>query len=125
MDFFGENSKDDDVACTCYTTTATSLNFRDGPGTTYNVLYAKPENTEICVVSINDGWAKLNTDEYCSAKYIRVCDVHNEAANAEKGTPGWIVAIILIALIAVMVSVVFVVKLKQNNWKLSGLNTNA
>ena len=57
------------VSCINYTTTA-ALNLRTGPSTNYNIAKTVNKGTTVCVVSITNGWAKLNTGNYCSATYI-------------------------------------------------------
>lgn len=49
----------------------TGLNVRTGPSTNYKIVTSYKNNKEINVVSINDGWAKLDNGYYVSANWIK------------------------------------------------------
>lgn len=57
-------------ACTKYKTT-TDLNNRKKPTTSSPIKKTFRSGVEICVVSINNGWAKLSDGTYVSSKYIQ------------------------------------------------------
>ena len=56
-------------SCTNYKTT-TGLNIRKGAGTNYAKVKTVNAGTTVCVVSINNGWAKLSDGTYCSSQYL-------------------------------------------------------
>lgn len=58
------------AACTNYSVTATSLNVRSGPGTSYKTVGTKKKGATVCVSSISNNWAKI-TEGYVSASYIK------------------------------------------------------
>jgi len=61
----------DTASCTnYYVTPDIGVNVRSGPGTGYSVTGALPKGATVCVVSISNGWAKLNTGKYVSSQYI-------------------------------------------------------
>lgn len=54
--------------------TTTVLNARTGPGTSYSVAKVLPANTEVKVIGIANGWAKINQNGqvlYCSSAYLK------------------------------------------------------
>jgi len=57
-------------SCTPYLST-TSLNIRTGPSTSYSKVKTISQNTEVCVVSISNNWAKLNNGNYACATYLK------------------------------------------------------
>jgi len=54
------------------TVTASALNIRTGPGTTYHVTKSIPRGTSVQVVSEVDGWCKLSTGGWVSKTYLTV-----------------------------------------------------
>jgi len=58
------------TSCTSYTTTA-DLNVRSGPSTYYSRVKTLGKGTKICVISISNGWAKISSNQYVSASYIK------------------------------------------------------
>ena len=58
------------LACTNYSVTATTLNLRSGPGTSYKIVGTAKKGTTVCVASSSNGWAKLSTGKYCSMTYL-------------------------------------------------------
>ena len=65
-------------SCTNYKTT-TALNVRKGPSTSYTRVKTLNSGTTVCVVSITNGWAKLNDGYYVSAQYITKSDGSNNS----------------------------------------------
>ena len=53
-----------------YKCTTVALNVRSGAGTSYPVVYTLESNELVKVVSITNGWAKLDDGNYCSANYL-------------------------------------------------------
>jgi len=78
------------LACTNYSVTANSLNTRKGPSTKYNTAGILKKDAVVCVVSITNGWAKLNDNRYASAKYLsQVANKEtNDAPPADAATEG-------------------------------------
>lgn len=54
-----------------YTVTASSLNVRRGPGTSYAKAGSLPYGSKVEVVEIANGWAKLANGTYVNAGYLR------------------------------------------------------
>jgi len=50
--------------------TASTLNIRTGPGTSYEKVGTYKKGDQVCVVSISDGWAQLDTGYYVCADYL-------------------------------------------------------
>lgn len=57
-------------ACTKYKTTA-SLNVRNKPTTSAKIYKTVSKGTTLCVVSISNNWAKLDSGKYVHANYIK------------------------------------------------------
>lgn len=56
-----------------YQVNTASLNVRSGPSTSFTILGKLSIGTEVEVISINNGWAKIqynNKDAYCSMTYL-------------------------------------------------------
>jgi len=51
--------------------TATSLNVRKGPATSYSIVRVLPFNSIVTVYATNNGWFKIATSEWISAKYTK------------------------------------------------------
>jgi len=66
----GPCMKSSSASCTKYTTTS-DLNIRTGPSTSYSRVKTVSYGTTLCVVSISNGWAKLDSGYYCSASYLK------------------------------------------------------
>lgn len=58
------------LACTKYTVTASSLNIRKGASTSAKIVTSAKKGATVCVVSISNNWAKLDSGYYCSASYL-------------------------------------------------------
>lgn len=56
---------------TKYVVTASTLNVRKGPGTSYAKAGTLSYGATVEVVSISNGWAKLSNGNYVSAQYLR------------------------------------------------------
>ncbi|MGM9973690.1 MAG: N-acetylglucosaminidase [Clostridiaceae bacterium] len=55
-------------------TTTAPLNIRNGAGTQYSVLGSYDKNTDIEIISLENGWAKVSYNgniAYCSADYLK------------------------------------------------------
>eukprot|EP01107_Rhizomastix_libera_P002668 TRINITY_DN145_c1_g2_i1.p1 TRINITY_DN145_c1_g2~~TRINITY_DN145_c1_g2_i1.p1 ORF type:complete len:360 (-),score=91.36 TRINITY_DN145_c1_g2_i1:122-1105(-) len=52
-----------------YTVTASSLNVRSGPGTSYSVVTSLSKGKIVSVTSISNGWAKISSG-YVSSQYL-------------------------------------------------------
>lgn len=62
-------------------TTTAPLNIRNGAGTQYSVLGSYGENTDIEVISLENGWAKVSFNGqtgYCRADYLKNVAVDEE-----------------------------------------------
>ena len=68
----------DNSDSTTYRVTASSLNVRKGPGTSYAKAYSLANGQTVKVASIANGWAKLSDGNYVSAQYlVKVSDNAN------------------------------------------------
>ena len=57
--------------------TASSVNFRQGPGTNYSVIRSLSRGTQVGVISESNGWSKINyngTIGYVSSQYLGTVD---------------------------------------------------
>ncbi|MEX6585130.1 C40 family peptidase [Paraclostridium bifermentans] len=57
--------------------TASSVNFRKGPGTNYSVIRSLSRGTQVGVISESNGWSKINyngTIGYASSQYLGTVD---------------------------------------------------
>ena len=68
-------------SCT-YRCTTDPLNVRTGPGTGYSKVTTLPKGTKVCVNSVSNGWAKLNTGNYVSNDYLRTCSTGKKSAKS-------------------------------------------
>ena len=60
----------DENESSTYRVTASSLNVRKGPGTSYAKAYSLSNGQTVKVDSIANGWAKLSDGNYVSAQYL-------------------------------------------------------
>ena len=60
----------DETVTTAYTVTCRNLNVRKGPGTSYAKAGMIHRGDTVKVVSIANGWAKLDNGTYVASKYI-------------------------------------------------------
>jgi len=58
------------TSCTYKYVTASSLNQRTGPSTTYSKSGTLSYGTKVCVVSTSNGWSKLDSGKYVSDSYL-------------------------------------------------------
>jgi uncharacterized protein YgiM (DUF1202 family) len=72
-----------EAAPTYLRVTATSLNVRSGPGTSYDKVASLPAGRVIQVEETLDGWYKVSGG-YVSAEYVTVIDL-SQAATSQKG----------------------------------------
>ncbi|WP_455543795.1 SH3 domain-containing protein, partial [Intestinibacter sp.] len=66
------NTKVEVVTQTKYVNT-TGLNMRSGPATTYSIITTLSKNTQVGVISVENGWAKINYNSktgYVSNQYL-------------------------------------------------------
>lgn len=58
--------------------TATALNVRTGPGTSYSILTDVPQGTQVQILSISGNWYKVNVSTYngvfVHSGYIKVTE---------------------------------------------------
>ncbi|MDO4176783.1 MAG: GH25 family lysozyme [Bacillota bacterium] len=59
-------------SCKFVAKTTTSVNYRTGPGTKYKKKGTYSKGKTITVISIKNGWAKMDNGRWLSAKYIKI-----------------------------------------------------
>ena len=73
-----------------YKVTASSLNLREGIGTSYTVLTSIPNGTIVSVDSVRDGWARTTYNGktgWCSAQYLELQDSYTGTAATPTPAP--------------------------------------
>ena len=73
------------------TVTATSLNVRVGPGTSYDVLETLANGTVVTITGNSDGWYRIQyngTDGWISGQYVEIQTTNEEQVNIDAGTDG-------------------------------------
>ena len=72
-------------AATIGTVTATSLNVRSGPGTSYTIATTVKKNDKVNILQSSNGWYKIETSSgkqgWASSSYISISS--NNTANTE------------------------------------------
>ena len=66
----GKNPCFNTYSCTTMYVTAISLNIRIGPSTNYSSNGLLSQGDSVCVVSISNNWARLDTGNFVSSKYL-------------------------------------------------------
>ena len=73
------------------TVTATSLNVRGGPGTSYDVLGTLANGTVVTITGNSDGWYRIQyngTDGWVSGQHVEIQTTNEEQVNTDAGTDG-------------------------------------
>ena len=76
-----ETEEDDDSSTSTYMVTASTLNVRTGPSTSYSkASYQLKSGQLVTVESIAGGWAKLSDGNYVSAQYLMAVTTSDDGA---------------------------------------------
>ena len=76
--------------------TASSLNFRKGPGTNYEVIRGLSKGTKVGVISEINGWSKINhngTIGYVSSKYLGTINSDDGCDNSQSSSVDKVISI--------------------------------
>ena len=87
-ELFDEPVNGSDVAGTV---TATSLNVRGGPGTSYAVLGTLANGTVVMITGSSDGWYRIQyngTDGWVSGQYVEIQTTNEEQVDTDARTDG-------------------------------------
>jgi len=74
LDKIKQSETKEQSECTKKCVSASSLNIRSGPGTNFSKVGKLKKGSEVCVVSVVSGFAKLSDDNYVSDDYLESCD---------------------------------------------------
>lgn len=74
LDKIKQSEAKEQSECTKKCVSASSLNIRSGPGTNFSKVGKLKKGSEVCVVSVASGFAKLSDGNYASDDYLESCD---------------------------------------------------
>ena len=79
---FKEETETDENVVYCRVTASSSLNVREGPGTSYKVVTTAKRNETLVFLGVEDGWAHVRKDSgqegYVSGSYIQIVEEQTE-----------------------------------------------
>lgn len=79
---FKEETETDENVVYCRVTAPSSLNVREGPGTSYKVVTTAKRNETLVFLGVEDGWAHVRKDSgqegYVSGSYIQIVEEQTE-----------------------------------------------
>ncbi len=79
---FKEETETDENVVYCRVTASSSLNVREGPGTSYKVVTTAKRNETLVFLGVEDGWAHVRKDSgqegYVSGPYIQIVEEQTE-----------------------------------------------
>lgn len=79
---FKEETETDENVVYCRVTASSSLNVREGPGTSYKVVTTAKRNETLVFLGVEDGWAHVRKESgqegYVSGSYIQIVEEQTE-----------------------------------------------